>query len=118
MLFTLVKKIPGKPWILVTAAVGIIWGIIVVESGAEEIRCVVLSDLYPDLKVTGFGLLGDWSYWDNSYPFGELFVASLKCPFVGVLECLISARIADTLTGKCINHFYFTLNIDTHITKI
>ena len=99
MLFFLMKKFPGRPWMLVTAAVGIIWGVIVKEGEIDDLRCTLLADLYPTLGDTGFEKLGSFDYWDNSYPFIELVVAAVKCTFVGVLETLISAKLADSLTG-------------------
>jgi len=54
MLLFLMKRFPGKPWMLLTALVGIIWGIIVKEGEIDPIRCVLLADLYPTLGETGF----------------------------------------------------------------
>lgn len=99
LLFGLMKRFPGRPWMLCCALVGIVWGVIVKEAEVEPLRCLLLADLYPTLGETGFEKLADFGYWENSYPFMAVLVASVKCSFVGVLETLISAKIGDSLTG-------------------
>jgi hypothetical protein len=42
----------------------------------------------------------DTSYLDQSYSKLQIFLGAAEVCFVAVLETLISARIADNLTGK------------------
>jgi len=53
LLYCLMRFLPGKPWMLVVACIGIIWGVIVKEGELDSVKCLLLSDLYPTLGVAG-----------------------------------------------------------------
>jgi len=42
-------------------------------------------------------------YLDSSFPIFDVIIGSIKVAFIGVLETLISARVADNLTGTKFN---------------
>lgn len=97
VLFNLLKFKPGKPWIIPVAFVGIIWGFIC-DKLLTFVRPTLLQDMYPQM-LHGAKLV-DLSYWSRTdIPASVILVGSLEVAFVAVLETLISARIADTLTS-------------------
>lgn len=97
------RFLPGKPWIILIAAIGNIYGIIV-NNIDGPIRPLLLLDKYPEMNKYGADIM---NFGYMSAPFAEdskitlkgIFMGSLKVAFVAVLETLISARIADTKTG-------------------
>lgn len=111
-LMLLSKYLPGRPWIILIAIIGIIYGFVTAKYANEpdpekgtDIKPKLLRELYPTLstEIT----LWEFDYWtpkgadkDFGIPISEIIVGSLKVSFVAVLETLISARIADNLTGK------------------
>jgi len=57
----------------------------------------ILKEAYPAMNDPK---MYDFSYWDNNIPFSTVMTGAFEVCFVAVLETLISARIADNLTGK------------------
>ena len=57
----------------------------------------LLREAYPAMLEPS---IYDFSYITNTIPLSVIIIGSAKVAFVAVLETLISARIADTLTGK------------------
>lgn len=98
LLMSLMKWVPGRPWIILVAILGIIYGAIM-KAWAADIAPVVIGDIYPAMKTSV--QLADFSYWTpkKAIPIRAIVVGSLKVSFVAVLETLISARIADNRTG-------------------
>lgn len=109
---TLSKYLPGRPWIILIAFIGVIYGWLV-ATFYEDYKPALLRERYPDLseKIT----LWDFKYFDRLEADGKtkipkmaIFEGSLKVAFVAVLETLISARIADSLTGTRFNQSHET----------
>jgi MFS superfamily sulfate permease-like transporter len=97
ILMSLKKIFPGKPWIIFIALVGMIYGFIT-SVFFKEIVPVLLKDKYPAMmhpKIYHF----DYIENKNKIPIEAIIIGSAKVGFVAVLETLISARIADNLTG-------------------
>jgi len=113
ILMTLSKWKPAVPWIIVIAAIGIIYGVIMKEIMEPDLDVkswkkyqstpVLLKNIYPSLsdKVT----LGQFGYWSpkKALSASAVIIGSLKVAFVAVLETLISARIADNKTNTRFN---------------
>lgn len=99
-LISLLKYYPGKPWIILIAFVGMIYGFLAAKA-FPDYKPTLLADAYPAMK--------DAALWDFSYLKSDkltasaVLVGSIKVAFVAVLETLISARIADGLTGTRFN---------------
>jgi MFS superfamily sulfate permease-like transporter len=95
------KFVPGKPWIIFIALVGMIYGYITVNF-IEEIKPLILRDKYPTMiapKLYDF----TWMENKNNIPLVQILIGSAEVAFVAVLETLISARIADNMTGTRFN---------------
>lgn len=94
---------PGKPWIIVIAVLGNLYGIVTnkIITGA---RPLLLQDKYPEMDKYGADII-NFGYMSAPFATGAKITAvgvimgSFKVAFVAVLETLISARIADTKTG-------------------
>jgi len=95
VLFSLMKFLPGKPWIVPVALLGILYGFIC-DKAIPSIRPTLLMDMYP--KMLEGAVLIDFSYLKKDIPLSVVLVGSLEVAFVAVLETLISARIADNRT--------------------
>ena len=57
-------------------------------------------------QITDFiniSILINMKYLDSSFPIFDVIIGSIKVAFIGVLETLISARVADNLTGTKFN---------------
>ena len=93
---SLSKYLPGRPWIILIAILGIIYGFLMTKF-VPSFKPTLLLDKYPEMgkSISIF----DFSYWNNQIPIQNIIVGSLKVSFVAALETLISARIADNLTG-------------------
>jgi hypothetical protein len=92
LLVSLLKYLPGKPWIIFIAIVGQVFGL-VTANFIPGIKPKLLIDVYPEMKNPS---LVDFSYMSNDkISFMVVIVGALKVSFVAVLETLISARIAD-----------------------
>jgi uncharacterized membrane protein (UPF0182 family) len=100
-LFTLLKKFPKQPWIIYIAIVGIIYGY-VTSNYLTSLKPFLLKEAYPAMQDPA---LYDFTYWNNNIPFSAIMIGAGEVCFVAVLETLISARIADGLTGKQIHKF-------------
>ena len=111
---SLSKWKPAIPWIIVIAALGIVYGIIMRELvepdtayAAAKFTPLLLKDKYPSLSKEI--QLADFTYWTpKTYPekmkiksitFAAVILGAFKVAFVAVLETLISARIADNKTN-------------------
>ena len=94
---TLSTKLPGRPWVIVIALLGMIYGFITYHF-LPSVRPTVLKDLYPAMLHPN---LVDFSYIEEgkNIPFKNVVVGSLEISFLAVLETLISAKIADGKTG-------------------
>ena len=57
-----------------------------------------MYEKYPNMGKTGS--IWNFDYVDNDIPKMNIAVGSMKVAFVAVLETLISARIANNLTGN------------------
>jgi SulP family sulfate permease len=100
ILMTLSKWKPAVPWIIVIAALGITYGVVMKQAVADPLYTpVLLKDIYPSLA--GEVNLGYFGYWspEKEIPTMNIIVGALKVAFVAVLETLISARIADNKTN-------------------
>tara|TARA_B110000285_G_C15097234_1_gene602797 strand:- start:993 stop:1559 length:567 start_codon:yes stop_codon:yes gene_type:complete len=97
MLMSLKKIFPGKPWIIFIALVGMIYGF-VTSVFFKEIAPVLLKDKYIAMQHPQ---LWNFEFLQNKgkIPLEAIVIGSAKVGFVAVLETLISARIADNLTG-------------------
>ena len=89
------KFLPGRPWIILIAIFGVIYGVLS-EKVFPSFKPTLLKDKYPDMM--GGASIVDFSYASKPISFKALFIGSLEVAFVAVLETLISARIADNLT--------------------
>ena len=96
MLWSLLKFKPGKPWIVMIAFIGMAYGFIT-ETFFPEIKPFILKEAYPAMNDPQ---IIDFTYAKGEYSKMTIFIGSLEVAFVAVLETLISARIADGLTGK------------------
>ena len=97
MLMSLMRYFPGKPWIIFIALVGMIYGYLTVNF-ISDIKPFILRDKYPtmvDPKLFDF----TWMENKGKIPFSHILIGSAEVAFVAVLETLISARIADNMTG-------------------
>lgn len=112
VLMSLSKWKPSVPWIIVIAALGIIYGVIMAELVAAEgskyedptnLTPKLLRDVYPSLVQEV--QLADFSYWSpkKTIPVANVIIGAFKVAFVAVLETLISARIADNKTNTRFN---------------
>lgn len=119
VLMSLLKWKPAVPWIIVIAAIGIVYGIIMRElvepdifydaSGKllpnpkPQLTPLLLKDVYPTLSSEVN--LADFSYWNPKKALGAsvVIIGAFKIAFVAVLETLISARIADNKTNTRFN---------------
>lgn len=97
MLMTLLKKLPGKPWIIFIAIVGMIYGF-VTSLAFKNIKPLLLKDKYPEMKSPA---IWDFEWMSNkkNIRFWDVLIGSAEVSFVAVLETLISGRIADNRTG-------------------
>lgn len=95
-LITLLKIDPKKPWIIFIAFVGMTYGWIT-ATFIPGMKPFILKDAYPAMNDPS---IMNFSYWNNEIPFINVMIGSFEVCFVAVLETLISARIADNLTGK------------------
>lgn len=97
ILFSLAKFLPGRPWIILIAFVGLIYGYFTDGSANKP---TLLKDVYPEML--GASKLYDFSYYTSDtfvLHVPSLLVGAFEITFVAVLETLISAKIADNLTG-------------------
>lgn len=124
-LMLLSKYLPGRPWIVLIAIIGVIYGSAISHWSPED-KPKLLGDLYPTLTKLETSQLWQFSYWSPELPktpssgssdliflkkaaeeegtgfpipLMAILLGSLKVSFVAVLETLISARIADNMTG-------------------
>ena len=95
MLYSLMKFLPGRPWIIVISVMGVIYGVLS-ENFFPSFKPTLLKNKYPDM--TEGASIVDFTYASKSFPLSALIIGSLEIAFVAVLETLISARIADVLT--------------------
>jgi len=101
MLMSLKRIFPGKPWIIFIAIVGMIYGFIT-ATFLKELKPLLLKDKYTQMnhpKIISF----EWMKNKNKIPIEAIILGSMKVGFVAVLETLISARIADGMTGTRFN---------------
>lgn len=91
------KRFKGKPWIIFIAIVGLIYGF-TTAMFIKPIRPTLLKDKYPGMQNPAIFEFG-WMENKREIPFSAIFIGSLEVMFVCVLETLISARIADNMTG-------------------
>lgn len=98
-LFSCVRRWPRVPWMVPVAFVGVIIGWL--STNEYIFRVSTLQDKYGALSLVLFDppavemtVLTDWS---------DLLTASLSIAFVGVLESLISGKIADGMTHTSMN---------------
>ena len=94
----LAKYRPGKPWIILIAFLGILYGYIMTKF-LTSFKPTLLLDKYPEMGQGGSVEIISFKYMNNKIPISNIIVGALKVTFVAVLETLISARIADNLTG-------------------
>lgn len=97
------KYFPGRPWIILIAALGNLYGIIMNKTDSS-LRPLLLLDKYPSMEAYGadivnFGYMRAPFREENPIPFKNILFGAVEVAFVAVLETLISARIADTKTG-------------------
>ena len=102
VLMTLLRWKPSVPWIVIIAALGVIYGVIMEEVvGNIKYTPVLLREIYPSLAQEV--KLGQFGYWTpdpkKTFTLMNVIVGALKVAFVAVLETLISARIADNKTN-------------------
>jgi MFS superfamily sulfate permease-like transporter len=100
MLFSLSKFLPGRPWIILVAFLGLLYGVIS-EKCFPDLKPTLLKDKYTDM--TGGATIIDFSYMSKDVSIKAVIIGSLEVAFVAILETLISARIADNLTGTRFN---------------
>jgi len=98
-LFILLKCLPGRPWIIVIAFFGILYGWLTTKYFSDY-KPILLKDNYPDLDLMGFSKLANFDYLENDIPGFNIFSGSLKVAFIAILETITSAKIADNLTGS------------------
>lgn len=97
MLFSLMKFLPGRPWIILIAILGVIYGF-VFSCVNPDGQIALLQTKYPEM-IEGAKLI-DFKYLSKEgLSFKQVFIGSIEVAFVAVLETLISARIADNKTG-------------------
>ena len=104
VLMSLSKWKPSIPWIIIIAALGIIYGVIMKEAVADDtLTPKLLKDIYPTLASEV--QLANFSYWSpaKEIPTINIIIGAFKVAFVAVLETLISARIADNKTNTRFN---------------
>jgi len=96
-LMTLMRLFPKRPWIIFIALVGMIYGFLTSHAFAAA-KPTLLMDLYPAMLHPS---LVDFSYLEKTktIPTMNIIIGAAQVSFVAVLETLISARIADNLTG-------------------
>jgi SulP family sulfate permease len=94
VLFILAKFYKGKPWIILIAICGCLYGYALKDS---DFKPLLLRDVYPEMLSPS---IWKFDYFKNSIPLANIISGSIKVAFVGVLETLISARIADNLTSR------------------
>ena len=95
------KVFPGRPWIIFIALIGMIYGFLT-SVFFKEIKPLLLKDKYKAMnhaKIVDF----EWMKNKNNIPLEAIIIGSAKVGFVAVLETLISARIADNMTGTRFN---------------
>jgi MFS superfamily sulfate permease-like transporter len=100
MLFSLSRFLPGRPWIILVALLGLLYGVIT-EKWITDIKPTLLKDKYTDMS-RGATII-DFSYMSKEVSVKAVLIGSLEVAFVAILETLISARIADNLTGTRFN---------------
>jgi len=104
LMFT-TKKFPKIPWVVIVCVVGAIFGMLKIGN------VPTLGDKFGDLSLQIF----DFSYSNNtSFDNGTLIFGGFLLAFVGSLETLISAKIADSMRienplekipkEKCVNY--------------
>jgi len=98
-LMLLMKFVPGRPWIIFIALVGIIYGFLT-SALFPNIKPMLLKDAYPAMLKPS---VVNFSYMNNDIPLMNIVIGAAEVSFVAVLETLISARIADNLTGTRFN---------------
>jgi len=96
VLMYLSKYLPGRPWIILIALLGIVYGF-VMKQFIPSLKPTLLIDKYSDMGASI--KLFNFSYLNNQISITNIIVGALKVSFVAVLETLISARIADNQTG-------------------
>jgi len=80
------------PWLVITAAIGLIYGV-VCSFWIPGIKPMLIKEAYPSIttdKIFDFGYLSEI----KDIPAGAIVVGSLKVAFVAIFETLISAMIA------------------------
>jgi len=101
MLMGLLQYNPKRAWIIIVAAIGCIYGF-VTSMWMKDMQPVLLRDKYAAMKHP-VKLISFQYQEDMQIPFMTVFVGAAKVAFVAVLETLISARIADNMTGTHYN---------------
>lgn len=97
-LFILSRAIPKIPWIVIVNILAIIIGYLD-NTGVLEFNLVTLEKKFGNLKFT----IAQLPKLPDDRPYllvdPDFYVDSLPTAFVVVLECLISAKIADSVTN-------------------
>lgn len=101
MLMSLLQWNPKRAWIIVVAFIGCLYGF-VTSTWIANAKPVLLRDKYAAMKHP-VKLVSFQYQEDMQIPFATVFVGAAKVAFVAVLETLISARIADNMTGTHFN---------------
>ena len=87
------KRFPKFPGAILLAAIGIVLGYLT-DKQLLPFSLDTLYTKYGDLKATLFTLPSfHWSYFDRTF-----FVAVVSVALIGIIESLISAKIADGMT--------------------
>jgi len=92
-LFTLIRKMPRIPWVIIICIVGIIIGAMM-ENGAFFVVVGTLDSRYKDLTLN----IAKIPTFQSSFFTIETLFASASVTLIAVLETLISAKIADRMT--------------------
>jgi len=122
-LLVLINFFPRVPWNVVLAAVGILFGWLLMEGHLpmdESVRILTLKDKFHDIDENFFRVVKvdpDWLSWSNAK---DLFLASFNIMFVAALETLISAKIASDLTLSVFNQTWemFGLSLSNLLSGI
>ncbi len=95
VLWILSKVMPKIPGAIVLAPLGIILGWFL-KSGTLPLGIQTLQDKFSDLSISFFSI--------PQFPFSmQIVIAAVGVAFIAILETLISAKIADGMTGTRYN---------------
>ena len=86
---------PGRPWVIPVTFVGILYGFLTQDT---EIKTTILAQIYPEM-LSNPSVMNTSFYNAKNLKAIPLIIGSLKVTFIAVLETLISARIADNMSG-------------------